>query len=235
MPVVTARVRHAGHRRRVRARRCARLIGSASMSARSAIRGPVLGAEVAGQARSAGQHLRVETRVGQLRRRRTAWWRTPGDPARGWRGCAGARRPGRRSGRPASDSAPSARLMPGSSARRSSSTRSRSAGVSASRTTVRASMIAPRRPPCRRWDRRPPRRERRLVHRRAARVDPDDRVDAGHHLGDVAHVGAAQRQRSLDFGRHGVRPSRSISARNTSASQASGVSSGYDGSVSVTS
>ena len=40
-------------------------IGSASMSARSAIRRPVLGAEVADQPGAAGQHLRVEPGVGQ--------------------------------------------------------------------------------------------------------------------------------------------------------------------------
>ncbi len=42
--------------------------------------------------------------------------------------------------------------------------------------------------------------EGRLVHRRAAGVDPDDRMDTRHHLGDVAHIGTAQRERRLDLG-----------------------------------
>jgi hypothetical protein len=43
------------------------------------------------------------------------------------------------------------------------------------------------------------RRERRLVHRRAPGIQADDRMDARHHLGDVAHVGTSQRHRRLEL------------------------------------
>ena len=43
------------------------------------------------------------------------------------------------------------------------------------------------------------RSEPRLVHRRALGVDADDRMDTRHHLRDIAHVGASERQRRLDL------------------------------------
>ena len=73
-----------------------------------------------------------------------------------------------------------------------------------------------------------------LVHRCAVRVDADDRVDAGHDLRDVAHVGAAERKHRLDLDadRSATEPHHLRAERRRPAR--SGVSSRYDGSVSAT-
>ncbi|SKU77798.1 Uncharacterised protein [Mycobacteroides abscessus subsp. abscessus] len=40
------------------------------------------------------------------------------------------------------------------------------------------------------------------MNNRPTRIDADNRVNAGQHLRDVAHIGAAQRHRGLELGRH---------------------------------
>ena len=164
---------------------------------------PVLRPEVAGQAGSAGQHLRVEAGVGQMRR----------DELGGGELLAPELGVGVDVAAPRhqvvvvgvqpefgglDDAAHDARLAC------SSSTRSRSAGVSARPTTVRASMIAPSMTAASALGPAAAAANAGWCTERATGIDADDRVDAGHHLGDVAHVGAAQRQRRLDVGRRGI-------------------------------
>ena len=162
---------------------------------------PVLGAEVAGQPGAAGQHLRVEARVGQVR----------GDELRG--GELLTPQLGVRVDVPApGDQVVVVRGQPGLG------------GVGEAHDAARLACSSQHPVPlgrrlgqaddrARQHDRALDdglvgagpggrRGERRLVDGRAVGVDADDRVDAGHHLRDVAHVGAAQRQRRLDVGGH---------------------------------
>ena len=159
---------------------------------------PVLRTEVADQARSAGQHLRVQPGVGQMRRDELSGGELLAPqfgvgvdvPAPGHQLVVVGGEPVVRGFCQFHDAA----RLACSSSIRSRSSGDLGEGDDRARQHDRAFddglVAAGTRGGC---------GEARLMHRRPFRVDADDGVDARHDLRDVAHIGAAQRHGGLDL------------------------------------